>query len=679
MKKRMSTKITAMVAIMQIIIMILFYLFVSSFLTNNMRQTAIDNLETIAHDRTQIIENYVNEFEGLLLAYSRAGEITNLLSDVTNQKYVDAAQAYTEKYSADIENLEGIYVSEWNTHVLAHTNAGVVGITTREGDPLKALQDAMLAADGVYNTGIIISPASGMQTVSMYAAVFDENKNPVGLVGSGILTNGILATLDSLSITGMESAEYCMVNVKTGEYIFNANPELVATVAEEEHIRKMIEAVSGSSTELNSYIEYTMDGETYLASYQYMPGRDWLFIMSDNTDEIFASVKAMQNNLIIICVVATILLLVFVYVIINLMMNPLQKVENAVLKLKGYDISHNKELDKIMNRKDEVGNIAAATDLLSESLREIVSILEQSSNILEDKCAAMNNSANSLVDCVNDNTATTEELLASLEGTHDALSNVNGEIVNINSLTEEIVTHISSSNEKTETMLQSALDMRDSAQATYVSSQATFSQTKGAVETAIESLKSLSSINEMTQQILEIASQTNLLSLNASIEAARAGEAGKGFAVVAGEIGKLAETSTETGSNIQSVCDDANNSIEIVQKCFDDIMTFIDKDVMEKIKVFAEDAQRYSEAILQIQQEIESVNKSTQILAHSVREISSSATNVKDISAENENAINIIIEKSGVTSNISDDICKTSNENMALSQKLKDVIVKFRK
>ena len=163
------------------------------------------------------------------------------------------------------------------------------------------------------------------------------------------------------------------------------------------------------------------------------------------------------------------------------------------------------------------------------------------------------------------------------------------------------------------------------------------------------------------------------------MEAARAGEAGKGFAVVAGEIGKLAETSTATGSNIQAVCKDANSSIEIVRKCFDDIMEFMDKDVMEKIRIFADYARQYSESVLQIQKEIREVNKSTEILDCSVKQISGNTANVKNISAENENAINVIIEKCEITSHISDDICRISNENMTLSQKLKDVIIKFEK
>ena len=72
----------------------------------------------------------------------------------------------------------------------------------------------------------------------------------------------------------------------------------------------------------------------------------------------------------------------------------------------------------------------------------------------------------------------------------------------------------------------------------------------------LEELQSLMRIDEMASQILDITSQTNLLSLNASIEAARVGDAGKGFAVVAGEIGNLASNSSKTATDIQAICNE---------------------------------------------------------------------------------------------------------------------------
>jgi methyl-accepting chemotaxis protein len=86
----------------------------------------------------------------------------------------------------------------------------------------------------------------------------------------------------------------------------------------------------------------------------------------------------------------------------------------------------------------------------------------------------------------------------------------------------------------------------------------------------------------------DITEQTNLLSLNASIEAARAGDAGRGFAVVAGEIGKLANSSSHTASEIQHLVEESNRSIEMVRNCFNEIIQFMEKDVAVKFENFVE-------------------------------------------------------------------------------------------
>ena len=136
----LGQKITASVIALQIIVMLLLSYFVITSTSNGTKETVVNNMEAITQERAQIVLNYVKETEGILTAYSRAGEITALLQNPTNEQATIAAQKYTEKFSADVDNLEGLYASEWNTHVLAHTNAGVVGITTREGEPLKALR-----------------------------------------------------------------------------------------------------------------------------------------------------------------------------------------------------------------------------------------------------------------------------------------------------------------------------------------------------------------------------------------------------------------------------------------------------------------------------------------------------------------------------------------------------------
>lgn len=679
-KKRqisLGQKIIASMLAMQIVVMTILSVLVVYIITTDTRNSTINSMKTIVQERSQIIQNYVQEAEGTLTAYSRAGEILDIMQNPENPEIVAAAQAYTEKFSSDVANLEGLYASEWNTHVLAHTNPQVVGITTREGDPLKALQDSLLATDGVYNTGIIISPASGQQIVSMYMAVYDEQGNPAGLVGGGIFSTGLIQILDNLTMDGMENATYCMVNVNNGQYIFHADEEKVATPAEETYIVELCEQLKGAGEDKSGYKEYAQNGEDYISTYYYMSDHGWLFMVSDNQSEIFASANKMTVTLIIFCVAALLVLIIISLLIVGQMLKPMKSIEGGLISLQHFDISDNKEIKKYCTRRDELGNIATATEVLIHSLQEITGTLKECCNTLEDKADNLHKSSFELVEDVTDNVATTQQLSSALESTNTVVSNVNTEIKSINSIVNNILDHISDSINTSDSVIGSAQDMQVKADYAYRNGQDTLIQTKSSVEEAISSLSSLTKINELASEILNIAGQTNLLSLNASIEAARAGEAGRGFAVVAGEIGTLADTSRNTASSIQAICSETNDSIKVVNNCFNSIIAFIEEEVVDQFKDFAEKSTGYSVSVNEIKDQLDKVDEAVKQLETSVRQISDNVMDVNNITNENRSAIGVIVEKNESTALIAEQIQKQSEQNKELAQELDELIGKF--
>lgn len=679
-KKRqisLGQKIIASMLAMQIVVMTILSVLVVYIITTDTRNSTINSMRTIVQERSQIIQNYVQEAEGTLTAYGRAGEILDIMQNPEDPEIVAAAQAYTEKFSSDVANLEGLYASEWNTHVLAHTNPQVVGITTREGDPLKALQDSMLAADGVYNTGIIISPASGQQIVSMYMAVYDEQGNPAGLVGGGIFSTGLIQILDNLTMDGMENATYCMVNVNNGQYIFHADEEKVATPAEETYIVELCEQLKGAGEDTSGYKEYTQNSEDYISTYYYMSDYGWLFMVSDNQSEIFASANKMTVTLIIFCVAALLVLIIISLLIVGQMLKPMKSIEGGLISLQHFDISDNKEIKKYCTRRDELGNIATATEVLIHSLQEITGTLKGCCNTLEDKADHLHKSSFELVEDVTDNVATTQQLSSALESTNDVVSSVNTEIRSINEVVNNILENISDSIHTSNSVIGSAQDMQVKADYAYRNGQDTLVQTKSSVQEAISSLSSLTKINELASEILNIAGQTNLLSLNASIEAARAGEAGRGFAVVAGEIGTLADTSRNTASSIQAICSETNDSIKVVNNCFDSIISFIEKEVVDQFKDFAEKSTGYSASVNEIKEQLDRVDQAVKQLEASVTQISDSVTDVNNITNENRCAIGVIVEKNESTALIAEQIQKQSEQNKELAQELDNLIGKF--
>ncbi|EWM54781.1 sensor domain-containing diguanylate cyclase [Ruminococcus flavefaciens] len=293
-----SKKISAitLLLIIQLVVMIILSIIITATISYTTRRNSMQHMQTIIDERAHIIKTYVKNSENILTYYSKASQITDLLKDPENTELQERAQAYTAAYSADIENLEGIYVSEWNTHVLAHTNPEVVGMITRKDpEPLKQLQDAMLAAgNGVYDTGIIISPASGKQIVSMYKAVYDENGNPIGLVGIGIFTNRLIETLDSLKIKGLSETSYSMVNVNDSKYVFNKNSDLVGQLAENPKIQSICASNKGRKASDSGSFEHKENGKKYISIYSYIPEHGWILMLDDTKKEIYSLTNVMR-------------------------------------------------------------------------------------------------------------------------------------------------------------------------------------------------------------------------------------------------------------------------------------------------------------------------------------------------------------------------------------------------
>ena len=679
MKKQVKITylIIALIIVVQTIVLSILYTVVSGSIENNMSQSTIASMQTMVKERSQIITNYVNETEHYLTAYSRAGEITDVLMHPTDTNAVAAAQKYTETFSADIPNLEGIYACEWNSHVLIHTNPKVPGLIMREGDSLKALQDSILAVDGVCNLGILFSPASGNQVISMYRACYDNQNNLIGFVGGAIYSSTLQEVLDSLPTAGMNNAKYYLVNAKTGEYIFHENEEMRGTKIEEAHINEIIQNVSGVNESVTDYINYSENGTDSIAAYHYIADKNWIFILTDSYDEIFATTSHTKVIFLGLCIIALVLLIVITFVVISFSMKPLNPIGKTLLRIAQCDISNDHDIRKYTKRNDDLGGIAKAAGTVIDSLRNIINTLKSCCLQLNDKVYTLRNSSDELINCVTDNIATTQQLSASIEDVNNAIEHVDAEIGNIHSSMNSVVTSIQNSSQSSDVMYSGAVEMSESANSTFHLSKERLASVKKSMKVALDNLNNLSQINDMASNILNIASQTNLLSLNASIEAARAGEAGKGFAVVAGEIGKLADTSKNAAASISELCNSSNESIGVVNNCVQDVLSFIEKDILASFENFAGKSSEYSTSAEEIKKNFEQLNSFIQELDNSINQIYENISNVKRISYENNLAVGVIVEKSESTANIATEIQKQSEENQKMADDLNEIIDKF--
>ena len=674
---KMSTVITAIISIVTAASMLLLFLTASRSMMLTMRNTAVDNMQTSLEAKTALIEEYVDKAENLLIAYSKAPVVAELLKAPQDAATVKEAQAYTESFYANLEGWEGIYIAEWNTHVLTHSNPAVVGITTREGEPLKQLQDAMTAAGDIYNTGIIISPASQKLALSLYCPVYDTDGTTIlGYVGGAQFADSLKSLLDGLSVGGMESARNYMINTATGVHIFDEEEERMATPIEDEMLLSVMAAVTGGSASGNK--EYVSEeGVESIVAYQAIPDRGWAVVLSDSRSEIYAEAYSSRNILALICVGAYALIVVLAWISVKLCVKPLHIVEKSILRMKNLELRPPAELGKYMGGKSETSQIASAMGSLYDTLGGIVTTLQGCTDSLEVSTATMNDATGTLIEYVGDNSATTQQLAASIMTTNGAIGNGVEEIEKISELVGYVADKVQTGDKKSRQLIETAQNMKHMAGSALEEAEVKIRQNRDNMEEAMLNLQSLTRVNEMAKQILDIASQTNLLSLNASIEAARAGEQGRGFAVVAQEIGNLASNSSATAKQISDICEEINSNIANVQECVDDIIGFMEGDVSGRFREFAGIANEYGNSVADIRGAIGEIEESSAGFMESVSSIRDRLNVIRTAAQENEEGVDDIVAKIERTNVTAEELQNVSQTNKNNAKEISSVVDRF--
>lgn len=266
------------------------------------------------------------------------------------------------------------------------------------------------------------------------------------------------------------------------------------------------------------------------------------------------------------------------------------------------------------------GNFKAleeSAEMISNSLSETLGKISEASGQVALGASQMSESAQSLAEGATDQSASVEELTATIQN-----------------ITETTV----SSSEKANNSYLSAKDFEIKAE----SSSEDIKHLNQAMEKINETSKEIANI---IAEIEDIASQTNLLSLNASIEAARAGEAGKGFAVVADQIGRLAADSSASAINtknlIQNSIQEIEHGNEITAKTTEAI-----EEVIEGIKFLATSTKEISdlsnaqaETMKQLEMGVEQISEVIQSNSAAAEE--SSATS-QELAAQSENLEELI-------------------------------------
>lgn len=319
----------------------------------------------------------------------------------------------------------------------------------------------------------------------------------------------------------------------------------------------------------------------------------------------------------------------------------------------------------------EVASVGSGINAFMAKLQEIFQMISSNSRELEGVVNEVRESVQTSNGSVSDLSALTEELSATMQNISDNASRINENTESVAGEVKAIAEKTIEINQYTKEMKEHAEAMEHAARENMDTTGAKVNDIVSVLSQAIEDSNSVNQVDNLTNDILNIASQTNLLALNASIEAARAGDAGKGFAVVASEISQLAAASQEAANNIQSINAIVITAVHNLADNANGLVEYMNEKILPEFQKFVESGGAYHDKATFIESVMADFEAKTDSLQNSMDEIANSVNTISHAIEEGVSGVVSAADSTQVLVSDMDKISKKMDENFAIADGLK--------